>query len=375
MASMTRECGLPSRPAELSVGLGGGRVRCLACGHRCVVFEGCEGVCKLRFNRGGKLFAPWGYVSGIAADPIEKKPFFHVLPGSTALSFGMLGCSFHCSFCQNWTTSQALRDPSAQQRAVPVEPQRIVEQAIRCGSSALISTYNEPLITAEWSIEVFRLARKAGLLTGFVSNGYASMESLASLLPWLDLFKVDLKSFDDRTYRRLGGRLEVVLDSIRAIHALGYWLEVVTLVVPGMNDSDEELRSIARFLASVSPSIPWHVTAFHPEYKALGNMPTPRETLLRAAAIGRGQGLDFVYAGNLPGRVGALENTACPACGEVLVERSGYRIAARRVSRKGLCPRCSHRIPGRWETRLPVPSAAYLAPMASSWPSGIGRAM
>jgi pyruvate formate lyase activating enzyme len=343
--------GLQSRPAELSIGLGQGRVRCLACGHRCVIEPGRAGVCGMRSNRGGALYAPWGYVSGLAADPIEKKPFYHVVPGSIALSYGMLGCSFHCDFCQNWRISQVRRDPAAEERAEPVEPEEIVARALHRGSSAVISTYNEPLITSEWSIEVFRAARKAGLLTGFVSNGYASAESLAFLLPWLDVYKVDLKSFSDRTYKKLGGRLSNVLNSIRTLHALGVWLEVVTLIVPGENDSDDELRAIAVFLASVSPSIPWHVTAFHPGYRLPGAPHTPRATLLRAAGIGRAAGLQFVYTGNLPARAGAQENTVCPGCGGVLVERSGYCVTANRLTAEGRCPGCGRTIPGVWHSR------------------------
>jgi pyruvate formate lyase activating enzyme len=358
MSTLTAALPAQARPAELSVRMSNDRVRCLACGHRCVVYPGLPGICKVRFNRAGVLYAPWGHVAGTAVDPIEKKPFFHVLPGSSAFSFGMLGCNFHCSYCQNWITSQSARDPAASTRTASADPEMLAAAARESGARAIVSTYNEPLITAEWSIDVFRAARKAGLLTGFVSNGYASGESLAALLPWLDLFKVDLKTFRDREYRKLGGKLAVVTDSIRTIHALGFWLEVVTLIVPGINDSAEELRDIAAFLASVSPSIPWHVTAFHPDYKMLGRPPTTADSLLRAVEIGRAAGLEFVYAGNLPGRVGSAEDTLCPGCGLVLVERSGYRIKANRIA-SGACPRCTRMIPGVWTPRR--------APLAVAW--------
>lgn len=342
-----------SRPAELWEPLDERRVRCLACGHRCPVFEGQSGVCKVRFNRGGTLYAPWGYVTGAHCDPIEKKPFYHVLPGGLAFSFGMLGCDLHCSFCQNWVTSQALRDPRAGSSLVKVSPEELVRHALATGAQALVSTYNEPLITAEWAVAIFKLARAAGLLTGFVSNGNATPEALQYLRPWLDLFKVDLKSFRDRRYRELGGRLAPILDSLRRIHELGFWLEVVTLVVPGFNDSDEELRDMAEFLAGISPDIPWHVTAFHPDYKMTDGQATPPQTLARAAQIGRQAGLNYVYAGNLPGRVGRWEDTMCAGCGQVLIRRYGYRILDYKLTAQGCCPACGRPIPGCWAGREP----------------------
>nr|MCU0245719.1 radical SAM protein [Bryobacter sp.] len=215
-------------------------------------------------------------------------------------------------------------------------------------ASCVVSTYNEPLITAEWAVAVFREARRAGLATGFVSNGNATPQVLDYLRPWLDLFKVDLKSFDDRRYRELGGRLAPILDSIRRIHAMGFWLEVVTLIVPGFNDSPDEIEALAGFLAGISPGIPWHVTAFHPDYRMTGAQRTPAETLARAAEIGRAAGLHFVYAGNLPGRVGDGENTRCPGCGSLLIERRGFTVIENRLTTDGACPRCRKAIPGFW---------------------------
>ncbi len=337
------------RESPLAEPLGDGRVRCLACGHRCPIFPGLPGVCKVRFNEGGRLMAPHGYVNALHVDPIEKKPFFHALPGARALSFGMLGCDLHCDYCQNWLSSQALRDPRADVYFQPVSAREIVQQALLTGSQCVVSTYNEPLITAEWAAEVFREARRHGLVTAFVSNGNATPEVLDYLRPWLDLFKVDLKSFRDANYRKLGGRLEPILDSIRRIHAMGFWLEVVTLVVPGFNDSDEELREIAEFLASVSVDVPWHVTAFHPDYRMTGPRPTSAADLLRAVEAGRNAGLRYVYAGNMPGRLGDLENTRCWQCGAAVVERHGFRVLANRLRPGGLCPRCGARIAGFWE--------------------------
>src|SRR3954452_15571898 len=209
------------------------RLRCYSCGHECPIPEGQAGVCKVRGNRGGELYVPWGYVAGVQCDPIEKKPFFPVSPGALAYSFGMLGCDLHCGYCQNWVTSQALRDPGAVSPPREVTPEALVSEAVALGARAIVSTYNEPLITVEWSVEIFRLAREAGLLTGFVSNGNGTPEVLEFLRPWIDLYKVDLKSFDDRHYRELGGRLAPILETIQALHGMGIWVEIVTLLVPG----------------------------------------------------------------------------------------------------------------------------------------------
>jgi len=327
------------------------RIRCYACGHKCPIFEGQPGVCKVRFHRGGKLYVPWGYVAGAQCDPIEKKPFFHVQPGALAYSFGMFGCDLHCSYCQNWVTSQAIRDPRAVAPPRRATPESLVREAVELGADAIVSTYNEPLITAEWAVAVFREARKEDLLTGFVSNGNATPQVLEYLRPWVDLYKVDLKSFDDGHYRQLGGRLKPILDSIRRIHEMGFWLEVVTLVVEGFNDSDDELCRIASFLAGISVDIPWHVTAFHRDYRMTDPTDTPPRTLARAVALGREAGLRYVYAGNLPGRLKGLEDTVCHSCGTVLVRRYGFHVLGNRISETGVCPSCGAIVAGRWNAR------------------------
>ena len=333
--------------AELCETLPDKAVRCVACGHRCYLPDGKVGICKVRFNREGVLYAPHGYVAALQCDPVEKKPFFHARPGALALSFGMLGCDYHCGYCQNWITSQALRDPVAGVAPRFCSAEQLVQLAVDQGAEIVASTYNEPLITSEWAVEVFKLAKARGLTTAYISNGNGTPEVLDYLRPWVDLYKVDLKGFNDKQYRKLGGVLETVKDTIRRLVSMGFWLEVVTLVVPGFNDSDDELAEIAGFLASVSADIPWHVTAFHPDYKMTGHDLTTAATLLRAAAAGRAAGLRYVYAGNLPGHVGGYENTCCPSCGATVVERSGYRIRAVHLD-DGRCAACGTAIPGRW---------------------------
>lgn len=328
------------------------RLRCFSCGHCCPIPEGQAGVCKVRYNRGGKLHVPWGYVAGTQCDPIEKKPFFHAYPGALAYSFGMLGCDLHCSYCQNWVTSQAIRDPSVISPPLQVTPEALVRDALAQGAKVLVSTYNEPLITSEWAVAVFKEAKAAGLLTAFVSNGNGTPQVLEYVRPWLDLYKVDLKSFDDRHYHELGGRIGPILDSIRRIYQMGLWLEIVTLLIPGFNDSQDELRRLAEFLTGISTDIPWHVTAFHGDYKMTSPRDTTAEDLLRAAEIGREAGLRYIYAGNLPGMVGEWEDTRCLNCCDVLIERSGYRIKNYRITSQGNCPKCGSSIPGRWSTKF-----------------------
>ncbi|MCX7048508.1 MAG: AmmeMemoRadiSam system radical SAM enzyme [Candidatus Sumerlaeota bacterium] len=341
--------------SNLSKPLADGKVECLACAQNCHIAPGKRGVCAMRFNRpeteggAGALWVPHGYVAGLAVDPIEKKPLFHVFPGRKAVSFGMLGCNLHCDYCQNWVSSQALRDPQSSGHAEPISAAEIVKVAIQRRAPVITSTYNEPLITAEWSFEVMTEAQRQGVRGGFVSNGYASAEVLEYLRPVLNIYKVDLKAFQDASYRQLGGRLQPVLDTIQRAHRLGYWVEIVTLVIPGFNDSDGELRDMAQFIRSVSPDIPWHVTAFHPDYKeATGAHPTSPADIERAAWAGADAGLNFVYAGNLRGGLGELENTGCPSCRATLIRRRGYTITEMRIGADGKCPDCHELIPGIW---------------------------
>jgi len=340
------------REGELYEKIDRGFVRCFACGHCCRIPEGQLGICKVRFNQGGKLQVPWGYAAGVQCDPIEKKPFNHAYPGALAYSFGMLGCDLHCAYCQNWVTSQAIRDPHAVSQPLCLTPTEVVHDAVEQGAKVVVSTYNEPLITSEWAVAIFKEAKAAGLATGFVSNGNGTPQVLEYLRPWVDLYKVDLKSFDDRHYRQLGGRIQPILETIRSLHAMGFWVEIVTLLIPGFNDSNEELMKLTEFVASVSPDIPWHVTAFHKDYKMTDPANTQPRDLARAACIGKAAGLRFIYAGNLPGHVDSLENTHCPKCHALLIERFGYHILDYRLTSTGACPQCGTPIPGRWSEKF-----------------------
>ena len=336
-----------TRPSDLVKKLDGENLLCTACGHLCKLNPGQRGICKVRFNSEGTLMVPYRYSAGLQNDPIEKKPFFHAQPGSLAMSFGMLGCDFRCAYCQNWFTSQSLKDEASTVRSLAVTAGEICDQAEQRGSKVVVSTYNEPLITSEWAVEVFQEAKRRGLGTAYVSNGHGTPEVLEYLRPWVDLFKIDLKSFSEKEYRRLGGNLSAVLETIQAVHSMGIWLELVSLLIPDYNDSDEELAKMAEFISGVSPTIPWHVTAFHPDYKMQDRGRTPVDTLLRATGHGKKAGLQFVYSGNLPGQVKNTENTYCPNCQHLLVERRGFQVLA--VNLKGeCCPSCATAIPGRW---------------------------
>jgi pyruvate formate lyase activating enzyme len=351
LAGLTREGELYDRLPDKAV-------RCFACGHRCTIPEGRPGVCKVRFNADGVLRVPWGYVGALQCDPIEKKPFFHALPGAQALSFGMLGCDYHCAYCQNWITSQTLRDPEARAEPRELSPRELVGLALERRAPVVASTYNEPLITSEWGVAVFREARRAGLLTAYISNGNGTEQVLDYIQPHIDLYKIDLKSFSDRRYRSLGGTLAAVLRTVESVWRRGIWLEIVTLLVPGFNDSPEEVRDMARFIGGLSRDIPWHLTGFHNDYRMTDRADTDGATLRRCAAIARDEGLRFVYAGNLPGRVGDLEDTRCSACGATLIARRGFHILSCRVSSSGACPDCGAAVPGVWSGEVRHPARA-----------------
>jgi len=336
---------------ELYEKLENNAVRCFACGHRCKIREGKRGICQVRFNEGGELRVPHGYVGALQSDPIEKKPFFHVMSGTNALTFGMLGCDYHCVYCQNWLTSQAMRDPDSDVAANYIRhitPKEMVRLAHRTNASVVVSSYNEPLITSEWAVDIFKEAKAAGLMCAYVSNGNNTPEVMEYLAPYLSAYKVDLKCMQDRNYRKLGGVLQNTLDGIKRAHEMGLWVEIVTLTIPGFNDSNEELWDAARYIAGVSKDIPWHVTAFHKDYKMTEPDNTDAKILLRAAEIGREAGLRYVYAGNLPGQVGEYEDTFCTECNHRLIQRRGYVILAYHITGDGKCPNCHAKVPGIW---------------------------
>lgn len=351
LQTLLHEHTMPSAPA-LSRAEANGAVRCLACGHRCLIREGRAGVCRVRFNEGGLLRVPFGYVAGVQVDPIEKKPFYHAYPGHDALSFGMLGCDLHCGYCQNWVTSQALRDDAAIAAPRYCSPEDLVSFALHEKARAVVSTYNEPLITADWAMMVFERAREEGLACGFVSNGNATPEVLDFIRPYVTLYKVDLKAFTERGYRSLGCTLKNVLESIERLVSRGFWVELVTLVVPGLNDDPDELARMARWIAGVSRDIPWHVTAFHPDYHMMDVRRTELSMLDVAYEAGREAGLHFVYPGNLHGQVGDREHTHCPGCGSRVITRRGFYVLDNRMH-GSTCPDCNTTIPGVWEENPP----------------------
>ncbi|HZL38518.1 MAG TPA: AmmeMemoRadiSam system radical SAM enzyme [Tepidisphaeraceae bacterium] len=348
LKDMLHRHSVPANPALVEARVDGA-VQCFACGHRCVVQPGRDGVCRVRFNDNGTLLVPHGYVGALACDPIEKKPFFHVLPGSDALTFGMLGCDFHCGYCQNWVTSQMLRDPDAAAPPRLTTPRQLVDLAIKNGAPVVASSYNEPLITSEWAVDVFREARERGLRCAYISNGNATPQVLDFIRPHVDAYKVDLKTFSARNYRQLGGVMENVTDTIRMLKQRGFWVEIVTLVVPGFSDDADDLKRMAEFLAGVDPLMPWHMTAFHPDYKMTdGYRSTTIDDLMKIVEFGKQAGLKYLYPGNLPGQVGEWENTRCHHCNSTLIRRHGFLVTENRVQEGGLCPDCQKPLPGIW---------------------------
>jgi pyruvate formate lyase activating enzyme len=331
-------------------------VTCNLCAHRCYIPAGREGICKVRENRAGILFTRvYDRVISAAIDPIEKKPLFHFLPGTSAFSIATVGCNFHCRYCQNWDISQL---PKTRAGALPgqaISPKEIVRMAVETGCRSIAYTYTEPTIFFELAYDTAKLAAEAGLKNIFVSNGYLTAEALRMIQPYLDALNIDLKGMDDKRHRRIcGAKLQPVLDSIALAKQLGIWLEVTTLVVPGHNDSEEELGRIARFLKDLDPDIPWHLSAFYPAYKMMDVAPTDRASLLRAWQIGKDAGLRHVYCGNIP----ALhEDTVCPQCRKTLIRRAGFRVASNQLDH-GRCPRCQTPICGVWNSARPVSSSS-----------------
>jgi pyruvate formate lyase activating enzyme len=323
---------------------GDNRVRCGLCRFRCLIDDGSRGICKVRENRGGTLFSlVYGRVVAEHLDPIEKKPLFHVKPGSTSYSIATAGCNFHCRHCQNYAISQI--EPDRSIPGSPRTPEEVVASAVKSGAASIAYTYTEPTIFYEFALDTALLAREQGLMNVFVTNGYISQEPLARIAPFLDAANVDLKGFSEKFYREIvGAQLSEVLDCLVEYRRLGIWLEITTLIIPGLNDGEEELRGIADFIVqNLGAETPWHVSQFYPTYKLLESSRTPVSTLQLARDIGLASGLRYVYEGNVPGAGG--ENTVCPDCGNVVVERYGYRIVANRI-KQGACPACGTRVAG-----------------------------
>ncbi len=321
----------------------GDRIVCTLCRHYCKLSDGQTGVCGVNANERGRLRnLVYGKVAALNIDPIEKKPLYHFLPGTTALSLGTVGCNFRCPFCQNWRISQSKAVETSQE----VTPEQIVEAAVRERCSSIAYTYNEPTIFYPFARDVARLAHAAGLKNVFVSNGMESPEVLADMKGLIDGFNIDLKGFDPAYYKKtLKGSLEGVLDTLKRLKGADIWVEVTTLIVPGDNDSDEELGQIARFIAGeLDPFTPWHISAFHPDYKVRNRDATPIETLRRAETIGRGAGLHYIYMGNVP----EDGDTFCPDCHARVMTRNGfYKVENRLID--GKCPECGRTMDGVWK--------------------------
>jgi len=311
------------KEAMLYTKLDKGLVRCALCAHRCTMKPDRLGICGVRQNVEGTLYTlVYGQAIAVHVDPIEKKPIYNFLPGTRSFSIATVGCNFRCVFCQNADISQAPREglsPSAED----FPPGQVVAAAKRYACDSIAYTYTEPTVFFEYAYDAAKLAHQEGIKNIFVTNGYMTLEALEEISPYLDAANVDLKSFSDAFYRRVcGARLQPVLETIEAMHQRGVWVEVTTLLIPGLNDSDDDLRRIAQFVHEVGPDIPWHISRFTPRYKMRDKPTTSIERIHRAAEIGREQGLRYVYVGNVPGDL--HENTLCPSCGEVVIGRIGY---------------------------------------------------
>ncbi len=323
-----------------------GKVQCYLCNHRCTILPSKRGICGVRENREGKLYTlVFGQAISLNVDPIEKKPIFHLYPGSTSFSIATVGCNFRCLQCQNHEISQMPRDQGRIDGST-VSPSKIVSLAKEYQCQSISYTYTEPTIYFEYAYEAAVLASKEGIKNIFVTNGYMTEEALKTIQPYLDAANVDLKSFQEKFYKEVcGARLQPVLENLRLMRQLGIWVEITTLVIPTLNDSDKEFEEIAQFIVSLGPEVPWHISAFYPTYKMLNLPRAPASLLHRAREIGLRAGLQYVYCGNIPGEEG--EDTFCPHCGLKVIERVGFRVVKNEVIR-GECRQCQTKIDGVW---------------------------
>ncbi|MBS1237084.1 MAG: amrS [Deltaproteobacteria bacterium] len=322
------------------------KVRCHLCNHRCLIKDGLRGICGVRENRGGTLFSlVYGQVIARHVDPIEKKPLFHFLPGTSSYSIATAGCNFKCLFCQNADISQMPKDRN-QILGEEMTPEIVLEEALRSRSSTISYTYTEPTIFFEFALDIARPAASRGLRNIFVSNGYMTEECLKEISPNLHGANVDLKGFSEKYYKELcGAKLKPVLKTLELMKKMNVWVEVTTLLVPGLNDSKEELQQLAKFLVNLDPDIPWHISRFHPTYRLTNVRATPPESIRKAKDIGYEAGLKYVYTGNLPGDDG--EKTFCHQCKELLIDRYGFYVRKNAIA-NSRCPKCSAEIPGVW---------------------------
>lgn len=321
-------------------------VRCMLCSHRCMIKPGKQGLCHVRENRAGVLHTNvYGKLIARHVDPIEKKPLFHVHPGSLSYSIATVGCNFRCRFCQNADIAQMPFEQNGRVVGDPVSPEDVVQAAIAQKCKTIAYTYTEPTIYFEFAYETAKLAHAKGIMNVFVSNGYMTAEAIGMIGPYLDAANVDLKSFDDQFYKTYcGARLEPVKETLVQMKSQGVLVEVTTLIIPGLNDGRQELESLASFLVeSLGPETPWHISRFHPTYQLTDRPATPVDTLRQAREIGLAAGLEYVYTGNVPGE--ASESTFCSSCGKLLIERLGFSIQAY-VVEKGICPDCGEKIAG-----------------------------
>jgi len=320
------------------------KVSCYLCHHHCQIVPSKFGVCGVRENREGKLYTHvYGEVIAAHVDPIEKKPLYHFMPGTTSFSIATIGCNFRCPFCQNWEISQVSKKDNKGLAGYNLAPEDVVREAKGHRCQSISYTYTEPTIFFEYAYDSAKLARKEGLANIFVTNGYMTSEALETIQPYLDACNVDLKAFREETYKKVcHARLEPVLESIRLMKKLNIWVEITTLVVPEMNDGEEELEDIARFIAGVSPDIPWHISRFHPDYKYTHTRATPLETLRKAYSLGKKAGLRYIYVGNV---LGEQEDMLCPNCQKPLIRRTGFFVEENKV-KNSHCPFCGTQIAG-----------------------------
>jgi len=343
-AELRADLGAYARAGDLEV-REGELLRCTACAHRCVLTDGRAGACGVREARDGRVFVPFGYIARRYVRNVETNTVYHVEPGSKSLTFGMYGCDLRCSYCHNWRLSQALREETGGEAPIPMTAAALVDEAVAADCRVVCAAYNEPMIAAEWVRAVFTEARARGLRTMVVSDGHTTPEALAYLRPVTDVFRVDLKGFAPEHYKALGGRLEPVLAAIGEARALGYWVEVVTLVVPGFNDDETGLRGLAKKLVAIDPALPWHLNAFQPRYKMKDRPAMHPEMLVSVAGSAYARGMKFVYVGNVTGMFRELEHTRCPRCHATVIERSNYATTGVALA-DGACVSCGESIPG-----------------------------